>query len=176
MRRWLSAAAIVVALAGCDVQADASVPEPPLEPAAKAGGACELLDFELLQHMLGARYAVAASAGQDTTMTCVARTADDPYPEVTLAVAPSIADVAVFKAKVQPKGSIVVEGLGKVAYRAELPAADGTGPALEVGWLAANARLLWLRVTVPSGASAGELGLRLVVLAQEIDKVKPAAK
>lgn len=176
MWRRLVSIAAVVALAGCGApgKLPAPLPAPSVVPAANAGGACQLLDFGLLERMLGAHYTVAAAAGKETTLTCVARTVSAPYPQVTLSVAPSIADVAVFQSMIKPKDSVVVEGLGKVAYRMTLPPAEGAGPGLEVGWLAANARLLWLRVTVPSGGNTDELALRLVVLAQEIDKVKPA--
>lgn len=174
MRRLFAAAVAAATLSGCTASAEPAPPSPsPVAPAALAGGACQLLDFGVLERLLGEHYTVAAAAGKDTTLTCVARTAGAAYPEVTLSVAPSIADAAVFRAKVQPKGATVVDGLGKAAYRVELPGVEGQGPAQEIGWLASNARLLWLRVTLPVGKQAADLGLPLVVLAQEIDKLKP---
>jgi hypothetical protein len=164
-------AAVLAATAGCSSAGSAAQAES-IPPAASAGGACQLLDFGVLERRLGAHYTVAASAAKDSTLTCVVRTAGSAYPEITLSVAPSIADANVFRKTVQPKGATKVDGLGRAAYRQILPANDAAGQVLEVGWLG-TARLLWLRMTLPAQAGIEEFSLKLVVLAKDIDALKP---
>jgi hypothetical protein len=159
------------ALAGCtSSDLPAPRPAPQQRPASLAGGACLLIKFETLERILGQHYTIAASAKKDSTNTCVVRTEPAPVPEVAVSVTPSKADVAVFIDVVKPKGATVVPGVGRVAYQVITPAKAAAGPVLEIGWLTGDARLMFLRWTLPSGADAGAEAPKLVALAKELDK------
>lgn len=145
-------------------------PAPQVRPAALAGGACLLIEFDTLERILGQHYTIAASAKKDTTNTCVVRTEQAPVPEVAVSVTPSKADAAVFNDVVKPKGSTVVPGVGRAAYQQITAAKAANGPLLEIGWLTGDARLLFLRWTLAPGADAAEAAPKLVALAKELDK------
>jgi hypothetical protein len=182
LRPVLAATVSLLAMAGCgpelpvpaseSASASASVATPVAKapPAALAGGACQLIEFEMLEKVLGDHYTVAASAKKDKTNTCVVRTEPAVVPEVALSVTPTKADVAVFKDVVKPKGAKTVEGLGRIGYQVVLPPRPGAGPTLEVGWLAGDARLLFLHLTLPSGGASASAAPKLVALAKELDK------
>lgn len=138
--------------------------------AAMAGGACQLLDFGRVTERLSLSFAVAGAARRDKTNTCVLRPATAALPELSLSITPTTADVAVFKDTVPPKGSSTVSGLGKVAFQTTTPAGKGRGPSVEIGWLAGNARLLLLKLTLPADGDAATATTKLVELAKEIDK------
>ncbi|WP_147432926.1 hypothetical protein [Catellatospora citrea] len=164
-------------LAGCS-GAGASAHEPPeqasprvVSPSPPAPtGACLLLDFPGIEQRLHVRLAVAGAANHEKTSTCVARPTEAALPELSVSVTPSKADVAVFKDKMLPAGAKAVTALGKVAYSQLKPAATGRGPYVEIGWLAGNARLLVLKVTLPEGGDAAALLPDVVELAKDIDR------
>jgi hypothetical protein len=164
--------AVVLALAGCtaELPIPQPAPAPQLRPAALEGGACQLIEFEKVSQALGQSYTIAAAAKKDKTNTCVVRTEQAPLPEVVLSVTPTKADPAVFKDVVKPKGSTAVAGVGKMAYQLVTPAKGSAGPVVEIGWLTGDARLLFLRLALPSGADAAAAAPQLVALAKEIDK------
>jgi len=135
-----------------------------------AGGACQLIEFETLEKLLGQRYTIAAAAKKDTTNTCVVRTEAAPVPEISVSVTPSKADAAIFNDIVKPKGSTAVAGIGKAAYQLVTPGKAADGPVLEVGWLTGDARLLFLSWTLPAGSDPAGAGLKLIALAKELDK------
>ncbi|MBV1848510.1 hypothetical protein [Catellatospora tritici] len=160
-------------LAGCSGPAEAepdATPSVPVRATVAAGGACRLLDHDRITRSLGLDLTVAGSAKQGKTNTCVARQADTPLPELSLSVTPTTADVAVFKDTIPPDGASTVTELGRAAYQAVRPAASGRGPYVEIGWLAGNARLMLLKVTLPKGGDSAGLAPKLVDLAREIDR------
>ncbi|WP_166389034.1 hypothetical protein [Catellatospora methionotrophica] len=163
-------------LAGCS-GAGASAHEPPaaaprvVSPSPPAPtGACLLLDAARIEQRLHVRLAIASPAIHDKTSTCVARPTDAALPELSVSVTPTKADAAVFKAAMQPTGAKAVSALGKVAYSQVKPAVASRGPYAEVGWLAGNARLLILKVTVPEGGDAAALLPDVIALARDIDR------
>lgn len=170
--RLAAVTAVLLAASGCTsgLPTPRPAPTPAVRPASLAGGACRLVDFEKVTAALGARYTIAASAKTDKTNTCVVRTEESPIPEVVLSVTPTKADPAVFKDVVKPKGATAVAGLGKMAYQQIVPEKGTTGPVVEVGWLTGDARLLFLRLTLPVGQDAAGAAPKLVSLAKEIDK------
>lgn len=161
-------------LAGCAGPGAAAHEPPPVvvtTPSPPAlSGACLLLDFPKIEEHLGAPLSISGAAIHEKTHSCVARPADADLPELSIAVTPSKADVAVFKDAMLPDGAKTVAGLGRVAYQQTRPAAKGRGPYVEIGWLAGNARLLVLKVTLPVGGDAGALAPEVVELAKEIDR------
>ncbi|MGY0232386.1 hypothetical protein [Longispora urticae] len=145
------------------------------QPAAAAGGACGLLDYDVVATALGERFQVAVAGGTAPASTCVLKQVDSRFPDLTLAVAPTKADAKVFTSTVTPKGSAAVTGLGKAAYSRTLPPDGAGGHTVEVGWLSANNRLLTVRYTLPAGgdaAAAGALAPKLTDLAKQIDAKK----
>jgi hypothetical protein len=180
VRRWLGRAslALLLGVAGCGgtrAQADGghADPAPSRWPAAIAGGACQLLDYDVIAAAIGVQFDVAAAGTSAATFTCVVqRTAAD-LPDLSLAVTATQADPTTFKTSVQPKSSATVTDLGKVGYSVPVAATKDAGPGLEVGWLSGNQRLIVLRYRSPSGTAAGDLTAllpKLVDLARKIDQ------
>jgi hypothetical protein len=167
----LTAAALLLSASAC-TSSDLPEPRPApqVRPAALAGGACLLIEFETLERILGDHYTIAASAKNSTTNTCVVRTEAAPVPEIALSVTPTQADVAVFTAVVKPKGAAAVAGLGKTGYQMTTAAKAPAGPLLEIGWLTGDARLLFLRWTLAPSADPAAALPKLVALAKELDK------
>jgi len=168
-----------LAAGGCDRGAGAT-PAPAarstsVEPAAAAGGACNLLDFTSVRALLGeqATFEVAASGSHLETYTCVLQRHAASLPDLTLAVTPVASDPTKFT-RSAPAGSVALPGLGKAAYGIVRPAAAGVGPVVEVGWLSANGRLLVLRYRMPPGtkkADSDAMATRLPELAKVVDLV-----
>ena len=175
----LSGAALTLALAtltaGCGGDATAD-PGPELTrnwPAAVAGGACQLLDYDTIKATLGTRFDTAGAGQRGETYTCAVTAAGVEYPDLTLAVTATKADPVIFTATVVPSGSVAVTGLGRAAYRTRLDPAGKSGPRLEVGWLSGNQRLIVLRYSFPAKAPAADadaLAPKLVELAKQIDQ------
>lgn len=150
-------------------------PKPTRWPAATAGGACQLLDYGTVQEKTGTSFDVAAGGQQDATYTCVLQNTGRTVPDLSLAVTPTTADPTIFRNTVMPKGAAVLTGLGKVGYRANVPAVikSGRGPGVEIGWLSANNRILVLRYTMPGDAAAPaveDTALKLFELAKAVDQ------
>jgi hypothetical protein len=147
-------------------------------PAAQAGGACQLLDYGVVEQIIGLTFEVAAGGRQDATYTCVLQRTGGTVPDLSLAVTPTTATPTIFRTALAPKGSTAVTGLGKVAYRAgvaPVPKA-GRGSGIEIGWLSGNNRILVLRCTLAADATpetVAQLTTKLVELALAVDKVSP---
>lgn len=168
---WVTAVALA-ALAGCAPAAQpaaepAATPRPaavagtePPRPAA-AGGACHLLDYDVIAAHLGVRFDVAAARSSGDSHTCVLRRERERMPELVLAVTPARVDVPTFVEDFTPAGSTAVSELGKAGY---------LGPGLEVGWLSGDDRLLLLSLAMPDGSGPDEPGDGLLALARAIDR------
>jgi hypothetical protein len=151
----------------------ASAPTPTRWPAETAGGACYLLDYDVVEQAIGVAFDVAASSEANGTYTCVMQAKGASFPDLTLAVTATSADPAVFKATVQPKGASPAAGLGKIGYTAAVPAGPGAGPGVDVGWLSGDGRILLLRYRFAEGTPAAEAGAltpKLVELAARVDR------
>jgi hypothetical protein len=169
----------LLAAAGCGGLAGAAATSsnPPgapasRQPAALAGGACQLVDYDVVAAAIGTNFAVAASGTNGATFTCVLEPSQGSLPDLSLAVTATAADPYVFRSSVVPKGATVIEDLGKVGYRLPVAAGGGAGPGLEVGWLSANQRLMVLRYRTPGGTAGSDLDAlvpKLVDLAKKID-------
>jgi hypothetical protein len=170
----------LVTVAGC-ANADAhpqatavSVPSPTRLPAGTAGGACYLLDYDVVEQLVGTSFDVAAASEANDTFTCVLQQAKEAsYPDLTLAVSATDADANTFRSTVQPKGAAPVSELGKIGYSVtQSPAADA-GASVEVGWLSGNSRILILRYRFPATATPDDvttLTPKLVALAKKVDQ------
>lgn len=182
---------VLLLLAGCGTSpaqtpragapgAAAPVPtalKPTRLPAAQAGGACQLLDYAVIEQMLGLVFDVAAGGRHDATYTCVLQPTAATVPDLSLAVTPSTATPVVFRSAVAPRGAAAVTGLGRAAYRAGVAPAPkaGRGAGVEIGWLSTNNRILVLRCTLAPDAGAetvGHLSAKLVELAVKVDRTR----
>jgi hypothetical protein len=178
---WSLAATIVAGaalLTGCGVPAAGAdrspqaQPSPTRWPAATAGGACQLLDYDRIAAVVGTTFDVAAASQTGDTFTCVLEQTRTNLPDLSLSVTSTQADAGIFKTTVVPSGAAAVAGLGKSGYSVAVPAAGGAGPGVEVGWLSGNQRLITLRLRMAAGAApadAAALTPRLVTLAKQID-------
>jgi hypothetical protein len=146
--------------------------------AATEGRACQVIEFDVVESVLGVRFDTAGGAKVDETYTCVLGQAGKPFPDLTLAMSATAADELIFRATLTPSGSTVVPELGRAAYQVSLApvsASDGTasGPGQEVAWLSASSRLLTLRYFHATGGSetdVAELGAKLVTLAKQVEQ------
>ncbi len=140
--------------------------------AAAAGGACLLLDFNVINAALGSTFSVAAAATSSATYTCDVQTMDAGYPDLTLTVTATDLLPLDFTATVAPAGSTSVPKLGKIGYALEIAATTKLGPAIEIGWLSGNDRLILMRYTFPKSATAAAataLKSKMITLAQAVD-------
>lgn len=147
----------------------------PTIPAADAGGACAVLDFDRITAALGVRFDVAAAGRQGKTDTCVVRSSEANLPDLVLTISPTTADASVFRSEMAPAKAKTVKALGRAAYRGTVAAGKRLGPVAEVGWLSKDKRMLTLRYTFPVGASAASadrLSTRLVSLAKTIESTR----
>ncbi|MET7423802.1 hypothetical protein [Dactylosporangium sp. NPDC005555] len=173
MRTVVTALTVLILLTGCDdAGASPAAATPSAAPAAAAGGACQLLDFPVVNAKLGLDLGVAAAAAQENTFTCVLQPLRSAAPDLILSVSATTISADIYTAAVQPKGAGSIEGLGAAAYQRPLPATDDTGPGAEIGWLAGNKRIIQLTVRLPAGTGdekASEILPKLVDLAKLID-------
>ncbi|WP_433614216.1 hypothetical protein ACQP2P_07740 [Dactylosporangium sp. CA-139114] len=188
MRRVLMAVVALSAalVAGCDDAGASPVAPPPTAPAAAAGGACQLLDFGMVNAKLGLNLSVAAGASMDNSFSCVLQTAAGSYPDLVLSVTTTTIGADVFSSAIAPKDGQAVPGLGLVAYQRPTPAAEKSGadaeksgpgaeksgPGVEVGWLAGNKRIikLALRLAPEAGDEQAAADMpKMVELAKLID-------
>ncbi|HKD99180.1 MAG TPA: hypothetical protein VKB69_16490 [Micromonosporaceae bacterium] len=185
--RWfaaVAAAVVAVTLAGCRAaNASGGTPQPagspsaaaspgPSGPAALAGGACLLMDYATIREDLGVQFSVAAAADTSGSYTCLLRTATTNLPDLVLSITATDLTSAEFLANVQPSGATKVTELGKVGYVQQVAGSSGTGPAVEVGWLSGNDRLITLRYTSGQGTAAADIAAmatNMVTLARHVD-------
>lgn len=187
MRTRVWAITVLLVLGGCGAHPAAGrgdVPAPPPTqlkptrwPAALAGGACQLLDYQVVEETLGLTFDVAAGGRHEATHTCVLQKTGTTVPDLSLSVSPTTATPVVFRSAVAPKGAATVTGLGKAAYRAGVAPVpkSARGAGVEIGWLSGKNRILVLRCTLapdaPPGAVA-QITAKLVELAVRVEQVK----
>ncbi|MEU7874190.1 hypothetical protein [Dactylosporangium sp. NPDC049140] len=174
MRRVLLAVVALSAtlVAGCDDAGASPAAQTSTAPAAAAGGACQLLDFRMVNAKLGLNLSVAAGASMDNSFSCVLQSAAGSYPDLVLSVSTTTIGADVFGSDVQPKDAQAVTGLGLVGYQMPTPAADKAGPGVEVGWLAGNKRIIKLSLRLAPGAGDDQAQAalpKMVELAKLID-------
>ncbi|UWZ38314.1 hypothetical protein Drose_08735 [Dactylosporangium roseum] len=173
MRMVLVAACCALLLGGCDGDAGAApAAQRSTAPAAAAGGACQLLDFAMVNAKLGLDLNVAAAATQENTFTCVLQTQGASYPDLILSVSSTTVGADVFGSIVQPKDATAVPDLGLVGYEMPTPPVGDAGPGVEVGWLAGNKRIIELSLRFAPGTGddkAAEAMPKVVELAKLID-------
>ncbi|MEU4420342.1 hypothetical protein AB0F81_06920 [Actinoplanes sp. NPDC024001] len=173
----LAAAAALLAVPGCSKPAESSPPVPPVKvvepPAASAGGACILWDWDFIEEKVGIRFSVAASDQIDDTSTCVVQNVNEPWPDLSLSVVETTkADPALFVAERMPAKATKLKGLGRAAYRLNSKATGEHGPTVEIGWLSEAKQLQTLRFTFAKGARADAvkaMNAKLFELAKAMD-------
>jgi hypothetical protein len=187
MTRRLVAAGLLIAifgLAGCKVTSAAasapivtpsislapSVGPPP--PAAMAGGACLLLDFDTINKDLGSSFSTAGAADKNETYTCVVLAGPGARPNLTLSITATTLTTTDFTATVVPAGTKPVAQLGKIGYLEHIKPTASAGPAIEVGWLSGNERLIIMRYSMANGTSdadATSVEAGMTALAKTVD-------
>lgn len=177
MRAALRAVAVLIAVVGA--LAGCAEPDGTREPLEFTHGrACQAVELDTVEAVLGVRFDISAPATLEDTYSCALTQVDAPLPDLTFTVSATTADEVIFTAVLTPSLATAVPELGRVAYQVTLPpgtAADGTstGPAVEIGWLSAVPRLMVLRYTWPptaTDAEVAELAPRLLELAQGIER------
>lgn len=160
-------AAVLFAMSGCSSPADKDAPlVPPAAPAeelaelpaASAGGACILWDYDFIEQMIGVRFAVAAADQVEDTSTCVVQTLAAPWPDLALSVVETTkANAKIFLDTRMPAKAAKVTGLGQAGYRLNSKAAGEHGPTVEIGWLSEAKQLQTLRFTFAKDATAADV-------------------
>ncbi|PRY24624.1 hypothetical protein [Pseudosporangium ferrugineum] len=157
-----AAAAALLALTGCTTEQPDTVALPPVpivqQPAASAGGACILWDYQFIKEKIGVEFSIAASDQAEKTSTCVVQTASAEWPYLALSVVESTkADADLFLEAVMPAKATKLKGLGKAGYRLVSKPANGHGPSIEIGWLSGAEQLQTLRFTFAEGAPPADV-------------------
>ncbi|MEU4156720.1 hypothetical protein [Actinoplanes sp. NPDC026670] len=161
-------AAVLFAVSGCsggsaDEDATIVTPAAPAEdlaelPAASAGGACILWDYDFIEQMIGIRFAVAAADQIEDTSTCVVQTLSAPWPDLALSVVETTkANATIFLDTRMPEKATKLTGLGRAGYRLDSKATGGHGPTVEIGWLSEARQLQTLRFTFAKDATAADV-------------------
>jgi hypothetical protein len=162
-RSALIAAVALLALAGCnnrDKADDEALPPVELveQPAASAGGACILWDYDFINTKIGVTFDVAASDQVDDTSTCVVQTEAADWPDLSVSVVESTkATAKQFLSDLKPDKAVTLKGLGKAGYRLNTGSSGNHGPSVEIGWLSEADQLQTLRFTFPKGPKAADV-------------------
>jgi hypothetical protein len=173
-------AVALLALTGCNIRKDASAdPQalPPVklveQPAASAGGACILWDYQFIHDKIGVTFDVAAADQVADTSTCVVQTTEGDYPDLMLSVVESTtADAKLFLSDLKPDKATTLKGLGKAGFRVNTAASGDHGPSVEISWLSEADQLQSLKFTFPKAAPAADvtaMNNKLLALAKAMD-------
>ncbi|GAA4948712.1 hypothetical protein [Actinoplanes utahensis] len=158
-------ATVLLAVSGCSEAAETAAPapvavpstavEPVAEvPAATAGGACALWDYDVIEKTIGVRFSVAASDQAGGTSTCVVQPDRQAWPDLSLSVVrTTTAGPEIFLGERVPAGAAKLTGLGRAAYRLNAKATAQHGPTVEIGWLSQAKQLRTLRFTFARGGA-----------------------
>ncbi|GIM89379.1 hypothetical protein Ato02nite_011720 [Paractinoplanes toevensis] len=177
-RSLILGAVLLLGLAGCDKKdkaAEAALPPVDFveQPAASAGGACILWDYDFIESKVGVKFEVAASDQIDDTSTCVVQMISTDYPDLALSVVESTqADAKLFNSDLKPEKATTIKGLGKAGYRLNTAASGQHGPVVEIGWLSEAKQLQTLRFTFAKTAKAADvtaMNNKLLTLAKAMD-------
>lgn len=127
-----------------------------------AGRACQAVEPDTVESLLGVRFDTSASAQVEQTYSCVLTSNDASLPDLTFVMSATTADEVIFTTTATPSLATPVAELGRIAYQVSVPpgtAADGTptGPGLQIGWLSVAPRLMLLRYTWPVGATDADV-------------------
>lgn len=175
-------AAVLFAVSGCSSAADNDdativTPVAPAEdlaeqPAASAGGACILWDYDFIEQTIGVRFAVAAADQVDDTSTCVVQTLTAAWPDLALSVVETTtANATIFLDTRMPEKATKLTGLGRAGYRLNSKATGAHGPTVEIGWLSEAKQLQTLRYTFAkdaTGADVKDMNTKLLELAKAL--------
>lgn len=173
-------AVALLALTGCNIRKDASAdPQalPPVklveQPAASAGGACILWDYQFIHDKIGVTFDVAAADQVADTSTCVVQTTEGDYPDLMLSVVESTtADAKLFLSDLKPDKATTLKGLGKAGFRVNTAASGDHGPSVEISWLSEADQLQSLKFTFAKAAPAADVTAmndKLLALAKAMD-------
>jgi hypothetical protein len=152
-------------------------PLPPIpqvqEPAASAGGACILWDYDFIKEKIGVAFDVAAADQAADTSTCVVQTMTAQWPDLSISVVESTkATAKQFLDDLKPEKAATLKGLGQAGYRLNSGASGGHGPVVEIGWLSEAKQLQTLRFTFaknPKAADVTAMNDKLLELAKAMD-------
>jgi hypothetical protein len=186
IRRIVAAALLlsISGLAGCKISTAAgSSPSPrpsislapsvgPPPEAAMAGGACLLLAYSTINTDLGTSFDTAGSADKGGTYTCVVQAGANKRPNLTMSITATSLTTTDFTANVVPPSTKPVAQLGKIGYIKHVLAAGSTGPAVEVGWLSGNERLIIMRYSMANDATDADavaVEAAMIKLAKTVD-------
>jgi hypothetical protein len=169
----------LLALAGCTPKHADTKPQslPPVQlveqPAASAGGACILWDYQFIKETIGVTFNVAAADQVDDTSTCVVQTVDGDYPDLMLSVVESTtADAKLFLSDLKPAKATTLKGLGQAGFRITAGSAADHGPSVEISWLSEADQLQTLKFTFaknPKLADVTAMNDKLLALAKAMD-------
>jgi hypothetical protein len=177
-RSLILGAVLLLGLTACDKKdkaAEAALPPVDFveQPAASAGGACILWDYDFIESKVGVKFEVAASDQIDDTSTCVVQMISTDYPDLALSVVESTqADAKLFNSDLKPEKATTIKGLGKAGYRLNTAASGLHGPVIEIGWLSEAKQLQTLRFTFAKTAKAADvtaMNTKLLALAKAMD-------
>jgi hypothetical protein len=165
------AVCLAVGLAGCS---NATTPN---KISTDGGRACQAVELDNVAARLGVRFDTSAGANVDLTYTCVLAQLAGAYPDLTLSMSKSAANVVIFQVTAVPAGATSIKDLGRVAYQLTTPAGtdgDGTktGPTVEIGWLSMAPQQMVLRYTFGAAATDADvttLTPKLLDLAHDIE-------
>jgi hypothetical protein len=172
--------AMLLAVSGCSASEKAeatvvtSAPAEQLaeQPAASAGGACILWDYDFIEQTIGVHFAVAASDQIDDTSSCVVQTMTEPWPDLSLSVVETTtANADIFLDERMPANATKLKGLGRAGYRLATKSAGAHGPTVEIGWLSEAKQLQTLRFTFAKGATVAQvkdMNVKLLNLAKAL--------
>jgi hypothetical protein len=172
-------AVTLLALAGCHSGGAKSGAEslPPVklveQPAASAGGACILWDYDFIRQTIGVTFDVAAADQVDDTSTCVVQTVQGDYPNLMLSVVDSTpANAKQFLADLKPAKATTLKGLGQAGYRLTGGSTADHGPTIEISWLSEASQLQSLTFTfakAPQLSQVTAMNTKLFALAKAMD-------
>jgi hypothetical protein len=162
----LAGLALVLTSAGCGADASPTTPGP---RAAEAGRACQVIEFDVVNPILGTAFDAAGGAQVERTYACTLTQTGLELPRLTFTITASTMDVLLYTALVRPEGVTDIPDLGRYAY-------EVSGPErLEIHWLSQQPHIAALRYALPAGASPETIRPQLVEVARGVEQAIVAA-
>lgn len=165
MRVILAGLALLLTGSGCG----ADTPSTPGPLAAEAGRACQVVEFAVVNPILGTAFDAAGGAQAESTYACALTRAGQDLPRLTFTITASAVDVLLYTALVRPDGVTEVPELGRYAYEADGP------DVVEIHWLSAQPHIATLSYALPAGAAPETIRAQLVELARAVERAIVAA-